>query len=68
MIVNWSLRTGIASPSSTWYCGRECYIYKVCAKTDASGEVLQANIDYMCSTRVNNKPIQDDGPALIPTL
>ncbi|XP_075635563.1 glucan endo-1,3-beta-glucosidase isoform X1 [Castanea sativa] len=35
-------------------------------KSDASDEALQANIDYVCSTAVDCKPIQDGGPCFNP--
>ncbi|XP_030939949.1 major pollen allergen Ole e 10-like, partial [Quercus lobata] len=35
-------------------------------KSDASDEALQANIDYVCSTGVDCKPIQDGGPCFNP--
>ena len=67
MIVNWSLCTGIVSPPPPSIADGNA-TSTGCAKSDASDEVLQTNIDYMCSTGVDCKLIQDDGPALIPTL
>lgn len=35
-------------------------------RSDASDEALQANIDYVCSTGVDCKPIQDGGACFNP--